>query len=329
METALDTARGDGKGALGRLGTDRASSATPAITGHGRGEVGWHGADRGVALARALGWFSVGLGTAELLMPGAVARLVGLRATSTTTRVLRLAGVREIGQGLGILANPRSKEWLGTRLGGDALDVALLGGAIFAARQKGRALLAAGAVLGVAALDLLTFETLLESRRVRTADELDPPGKPVRRSITVLSSPEELYAFWREFENLPRFMPHLDSVSDLTGGHTLWRARGPGGEGAHWEAAVVEDVPNRRIRWRSIEGSDHYQEGAVHFEAAPGGRGTVVTAELRYAPPGGRIGAATLALLHKEPGQQLAEDLRRFKQVIEIGEVVVAKGGER
>src|SRR5690554_2648514 len=106
-------ALGNGAGEIRSLGIDTFTSATPAVRGLQPGSVGWQGADEGQGLARFLGWLSVGLGLAEVVAPRAVARLVGLRPTRTSDVVLRLAGLREIAHGAGILRNPRPKEWVG------------------------------------------------------------------------------------------------------------------------------------------------------------------------------------------------------------------------
>ena len=312
---------GNGSGEIRTLGTDTFTSATPAVRGLQPGHVGWSGADEGKGLARFLGWFSVGLGVAQVLAPSSVARLVGLRPTRGSSAVLRLAGLREIAHGAGILSNPRPKEWVGTRIGGDALDLALLGVALVTAEHRERALLATVALVGVTALDVLAFQELSESRALPGPDVQSGSRSHLRRSITIGAPPEQVYGFWRTLENLPRFMKHLESVTNLGGGRSTWTARGPGGATASWEAQIVEDRPNERIAWRSLEASDLYNEGSVDFLRGPDS-GTVVRVEMRYAPPGGRIGAAMLRLLHREPGQQIAEDLRRLKQIIETGEVV-------
>jgi uncharacterized membrane protein len=136
--------------------------------------------------------------------------------------------------------------------------------------------------------------------------------------------PDDVYRFWRNFENLPRFMKHLESVEDLGDGRSRWTAKGPAGTSVDWEATIVADVPGEVITWRSLENSDVDNAGAVRFERAPGNRGTIVKVNIQYNPPAGVIGAAVAKLFGEEPGQQLNDDLRRFKQVLEVGEVVVS-----
>jgi uncharacterized membrane protein len=148
---------------------------------------------------------------------------------------------------------------------------------------------------------------------------------PVNKSIVVNAEPSELYEFWHDFENLPRFMRHLDSVK-VAGERSHWVAKGPAGSTVEWDAIVTEDRPNELIAWRSLEGSEVQNSGSVRFERAPGGRGTVVHVEIDYSPPGGAVGALVAKLFGEEPDGQLQTDLRRFKQVIETGEVVISDG---
>jgi len=144
----------------------------------------------------------------------------------------------------------------------------------------------------------------------------------VQKSLVINHSPEELYRFWHNFENLPRFMYHLESVQPTGDRRSHWVVKGPAGTMVEWDAEITEDRPNELIAWRSLEGSDVNNQGVVRFERAPGNRGTIVRVEIEYNPPGGIIGATIAKLFGKEPGQQVQDDLRRFKQLIETGEVV-------
>jgi uncharacterized membrane protein len=103
-----------------------------------------------------------------------------------------------------------------------------------------------------------------------------------------------------------------------------WRARGPDGIVVEWDAEIVDEVENERLAWRSVGDADVYHAGVVRFDEAPAGRGTIVTVEMRYAPPGGKIGAVLLKLMHREPGQQVAEELHNFKQLLETGEILLS-----
>ncbi|HJW93422.1 MAG TPA: SRPBCC family protein [Thermoanaerobaculia bacterium] len=155
-----------------------------------------------------------------------------------------------------------------------------------------------------------------------------PYGRGIRveRSVTVNASPEQLYTFWRDFENLPRFMQHLERVDILGGTLSHWVAKGPAGLKAEWDAEIINEVPNELIGWRSVDGSTVQNAGSVHFTPATGGRGTVVKVVLRYDPPGGALGAAIAKLFSEEPNSTVREDLRRLKQLLETGEVATTAG---
>jgi uncharacterized membrane protein len=147
--------------------------------------------------------------------------------------------------------------------------------------------------------------------------------------VTVNKGVEEVYDFWRNFENLPRFMRHLESVTVLGNGRSRWKAMAPAGATVEWEAETIEDRPNELISWRSLPGSDVQNAGTVRFSSAPGGRGTEVRVDMEYIPPAGKVGAAVAMLFHEEPGQQIHDDLRHFKQVMEIGEIVFSDASAR
>lgn len=151
-------------------------------------------------------------------------------------------------------------------------------------------------------------------------------GIKVEKSVTINKSPEELYSFWRRFENLPRFMNHLESVTTTSGGRSHWVAKAPAGTTVEWDAEVYNEKENELIAWRSLDGADVDNAGSVRFETATGGRGTTVRVTLRYDPPGGALGAAVASLFGENPEQQIEEDLRRFQQVMETGEVPTTEG---
>lgn len=264
-------------------------------------------------LARALGWFGIGLGLAEVAAPRGIAKLVGVRGDHSL--FIRLLGMREIASGVGILTQRRPIEGVWARVGGDAIDLACLGAAFLAPRaRQDRVAAATAAVLGVTLLDVLCARQL--SRRAAR----------VQQSILINRSPAELYQFWHDFQNLPRFMYHLESVR-LTGqGRSHWVAKAPAGTTVAWDAVVTADRPNSLIAWRSLEGADVEHTGSVRFEPAPRGRGTAVTVEMTYRPPGGAIGRGLAKLFGEAPEQQMQDGLRRFKQVMETGEVIRSEG---
>jgi len=148
----------------------------------------------------------------------------------------------------------------------------------------------------------------------------------VSRSVTVRRPRDEVYQFWRRLENLPGFMRHVRAVTITNDRRSHWIVNAPAGQKLEWDAEIVDDRPGVRLSWRSLEGSDVRHEGVVVFRDAPADRGTEVEVDLRYDAPAGTVGAAIAKLFGEEPSQQIRDDLRRFKQVMEIGEVVLSEG---
>ncbi len=148
----------------------------------------------------------------------------------------------------------------------------------------------------------------------------------VETSIMIDKSPEQLYAFWRDFKNLPLFMKHLESVVSLDNGRTHWVAKGIGGIKVEWDAEIYNEIENELIAWRSVDNADVVNAGSVRFQAAPTGHGTYVRVTLNYNPPAGSVGASLAQLLGTEPGQLIKEELRRFKQLVETGEITTIEG---
>jgi uncharacterized membrane protein len=148
----------------------------------------------------------------------------------------------------------------------------------------------------------------------------------VHKSLIINKSPEEVYRFWRNFEQLPRFMNHLESVRNLGGNRWHWVAKGPAGTKVEWDAEITEDKPNEIIGWRSLDGSDVHNAGSVRFSRAPGNRGTILRVHLRYNPPAGKAGAMAAKILGEAPEKQIAVDLLRLKQLIETGEIARTEG---
>ena len=142
-------------------------------------------------------------------------------------------------------------------------------------------------------------------------------GTKVEHRITINRPPQELYRYWRNFENLPRIMNHLESVRATTGNRSHWVAKAPLGTTVEWDAEVINERDGELIAWRSVEGSQVETAGSVHFKPALAGRGTELTVSLKYNPPGGKVGIAAAKLFREEPEQQIAEDLNRFKQLME------------
>jgi uncharacterized membrane protein len=154
-------------------------------------------------------------------------------------------------------------------------------------------------------------------------------GVNVLESVTINRPVAELYRFWRNLENLPRFMRHLESVEKATDTISRWRAKGPAGFSVEWDAEIYNEVPNQLIAWRSLEGSDVVSAGSVNFDETAAGRGARVTVHLQYSPPGGKVGAAVARLFGRDAETEIREDLRRFKQLVEAGEVPTTSGQPR
>ena len=205
-------------------------------------------------MAKGLGWFSLGLGLTELLAPKFIARISGVPERRAGT--IRLFGMREIASGIAIFAqkNPAQAVW--SRVAGDALD--LTGLSIACASpdaNRGRITFATANVLAVAALDVITAKQLGNGSR----------GIHAKASCIVNRDPDDVYRFWRELKNLPRFMQHLVSVEETPDGRSHWVAKGPAGTNVEWDAMIVAEENGRVITWRSLENSDVDNAGAVRF----------------------------------------------------------------
>jgi uncharacterized membrane protein len=154
-------------------------------------------------------------------------------------------------------------------------------------------------------------------------------GVTARRTVSINKPVEEVYAFWRDFENLPRFMRHLESVTCDGPRQSHWVARAPGGRRVAWDAEIVDERPNELIAWRSLADADVRNAGSVTFEPDRGGRGTTIRVSLSYAPPGGKFAAVVAKLFGEDLGQQIHDDLRRLEQLLEAGEVPTIDGQPR
>ena len=151
-------------------------------------------------------------------------------------------------------------------------------------------------------------------------------GVHVEVSFTIGKPRHELYAYWRDFERLPTFMRHLQSVTVQSPTRSKWVTAGPGGTTVAWEADIIADVPDERIAWHSVAGGDVDTAGSIHFRDAPADRGTEVKVSMNYVPPGGRVGAAIAKLFGRSGEAEVREDLRRFKQLMEAGEITTIDG---
>jgi uncharacterized membrane protein len=284
-----------------------------------------------------LGWFSIGLGLVEILAPRRLGKSIGVGERSL---LLPVMGVREIASGVGILSRTRPAPWAWSRVAGDLIDLALLSTAIRSDNPRRAGVAAAAAtVAGVTVLDLLCSKKLSERDGARYRREArghgfeefeedeDTPGVvELKRSIIVNRSPEEVYRFWRDLDNLPKFMGHVKSIQMMGENRSHWEVKGPAGTTVAWDSEITEDIPNEKISWRSLPGADVDNSGTVRFEKAPGGRGTWVRVELAYDPPGGRIGSTVAKLFGQAPEKQIKMDLLRLRQLLETGEIARTEG---
>lgn len=282
-----------------------------------------------------LGWFSVGLGLAEIFAPRSVARLIGIEDEDEYVGTLRSFGVREIAAGVGLLTRPKPTYWLWSRVGGDAIDLGFLARRMRDEDENNnnaRLLAATVAVLGVTALDIMQGAKLTSEKLPAAGHDEgsfqqskgDDGTVRLAAHITIGASPSEVYEFWKDLGNLPKFMGHLDSVRVTGNGRSHWKAKAPAGLTVEWDAETIEDRPNEYIAWHSLESEPVDNLGSVTFIEAPQGRGTEVHLEMEYHPRGGMIGAKIANLFKKIPAQALSGDLRRLKQMIELGEVTLS-----
>ncbi|MEW6161187.1 MAG: SRPBCC family protein [Verrucomicrobiota bacterium] len=176
------------------------------------------------------------------------------------------------------------------------------------------------------------MKTLAKSAHTPTTSRASVKGNrgfKVVKHITINRPVPELFSFWRNFENLPRFMKHLEAVIVRDARYSHWKARAPLGKSVEWDAEIINEHPDSLIAWRSCEGADVPNAGSVRFQAAPAGRGTEVVVALEYIPPAGRLGKLVAKLWSEEPEQQVADDLRRFKWIMETGEIPTIEGQPR
>jgi uncharacterized membrane protein len=294
------------------------------VTGDGRErEVSLPRSRRADKLAQGLGWFSIGLGTAQILAPRAMSRLVGVKDADGNAGLMRALGLREIAAGIGLLTDPKPTGFAAARVAGDAMDLALMVNTLSTPENdKARALLATTVVLGAGLIDVLATEELARTTPGVEHAEQSAEGLMVKKSVTVNRPVEEVYEFWKNFENLPRFMKHIDRVVGTGENTTRWSAGSSQGLSVAWDVQLVEDRPNELLSWQTIGVSDVTGHGRVQFSPAPGGRGTEVRAAISYQVPGGALGTRIARIFRDVPGVKVENQLNVFKQIIETGEEV-------
>lgn len=271
-------------------------------------------------LARLLGLFSLGLGSAQVANPDGVNRLIGLAPTAEHQAAMRGVGVQELLMGLPLVRRKAPAVLLWGRVAGDVMHLGMLAAALDGKHNdRARLRTTIGVLGGVTALDLVA--ALKASRASASQD----PTLRARATVTIRRDAQDVYAHWRDLVRLPEFMTHVRSVEQRGDGRTHWVVDSPAGA-LEWDAEITQDMPARALAWRSVPGSKIENAGIVRFTPAPGDRGTEVTVELRFTPPGGRLGGKVAKLLGEHPEQQIRDDLRRLKQVLETGEIVRSDG---
>jgi uncharacterized membrane protein len=324
----METVMGQGSVDSGYLtGTDkplRRHGGGGRVTGDGiEREVDLPKARRADKLAKGLGWFSIGLGVAQIVAPKGMSRLIGVKDADGNKTLMRACGVREIAAGIGLLADQKPTGFAVARVAGDLMDLAMLANVLTTPENdRGRAVFATAAVVGVGLLDVLASEELAITTPKVSHPTKESRGLTIKRSITVNRPIEEVYAFWRNFENLPQFMKHVSSVQNTGEGQSRWSAGTGDGETLTWDVQVVEERENQLLSWRTMGVSDLTGHGRVEFRTAPGGRGTEVRANIVFQPPAGAIGAKVARFFRDIPGVTIENQLNVFKQIMETGEEV-------
>lgn len=268
-------------------------------------------------LTRFLGWFSVGLGVSEILAPGMINRISG---TANRKSVVRLFGLRELANGIGILTQPQPAKWLWARVAGDAADAM----AIVRGAEPGRTKAALGSLATVAGITALDIRC---AKECSTNEKDGPETGRAEASLLISRPPEVCYRFWLDVENIPRFAAATLLVQKTGEKTSHWSARIPRtSRQVEWDAEITGTVPNERISWRTTSPGGVAANGSVVFEAAPGGRGTIVRVQLDYDQPGRTVTDPLSQLLGKHPRQIIYKSLRRLKQLIELGEILTTEG---
>lgn len=204
------------------------------------------------------------------------------------------------------------------------------GGAMVLLGLKERSL--RGALMAIAGGGLI-YQGATKQSTIKQVQEAIGTGTnqaiKVEKTVTINKPADELYRFWHNFENLPTFMKHLKHVKVYDNQRSHWIANAPMGNSVEWDADIIEDRENELIAWASVEGADIDNTGFVRFKPAPGNRGTEVKIVMEYSPPGGVVGATIAKFFGEEPEQQIGEDLRRFKMLMEAGEISTTEGQPR
>jgi uncharacterized membrane protein len=284
-----------------------------------------HGAQE--RFAQSLGFFSIGLGLSEIAATRSLSNLIGI--SDDHPQLLRAMGMREIVNGVGILSDPREPRWVWSRVAGDVIDLTLLALAFASPRsRRGRLLAATAAVAGVSVLDVLCGRILSSSNGYRKVSRRwlsGGRGIRIQKSVSINRAAEELYRYCRDFSHLPRFIAGTESVTEIGNGQLRWRTRGPSGKPVESLFELVEDRANELISWRAAEPEVSPRGGSIRFIERPGGRGTIVRVEMLHRASRGRTDS-WIDMMRDRPAFHLAEGLRRFKALMETGEIPTTQG---
>jgi len=272
--------------------------------------------------ARNLGILSLALGAGALLMPRLLSRATGLERRRG---LLPVVGLRELTSGIGLLAARNPTPWLWSRVAGDGMDLALLAGGLLSPRNP-RKLNTAVATAVVAAVTAIDARASIRSKSAAASVTGAAPDALVTASVIVGKSARECYDFWRDPTNMTRISPLVESITVIDERTSKWCIQTPLGKRIEWESRVTAESPGQRISWRSMDGGGLYHAGVVHFEEATGRRGTLVTVSMHYRVPGGQAGRALVKLIGADPRSEVREDLRRFKRLLEAGEIPTTDG---
>jgi uncharacterized membrane protein len=235
---------------------------------------------------------------------------------------MRLLGLREVASGVAILGLARPAPGLWSRVGGDAMDLTLLGMAMKSpGTDRTRAVAATLGVAGIAAMDVFSS---LKSNGASSAPEVAKryESPRVAAAVTVNAPIADIFSLWDGFHHLPSFMRDAAEVHVSSERQSHWTVTGPANTSFEWDAVITERQPNQLISWRTADGAPFTANGSVRFREAAGNRGVQVLFEAEFDPPAGGVGDMIATPLAKAMSAKLGNDLRRFKQLVELGEIV-------
>lgn len=257
--------------------------------------------------AKMIGWISIGFGIAKVIWPRKVSRYTGAS---------RARGLRDIAIGAAILNSQSPGRWMKARVASDAADLASLGKSWSSANGNKAAL-----TVATASAAAIAATNYYYARQYRTVP--DTSRVAIDAVMAVNRSPQECYEFWRKLENHPRFMPHMQSV-ETTGERTShWKMKAPASKPLEWDSDLTEDTPGESLQWKST-GGDLENSGSVRFEPRRSGPGTIVRLQMEFDPPA--PGASIPGLVKYFSERKVKEDLRRFKNLMEAGEIPTTQG---